>query len=118
MMDLKADLATFFNPAEFGSNAVVALPFGGLQITGNVSKYALQRMERPGSNGNSGFGAFLAGTAEFNMHGTQFMTAWLPQYENLTECPLTIQDGDYAGEWVIRFIERDGDVARMILNLP
>lgn len=116
MLDLKADLATFFNTDEFGVAATVSLLGGSIDITGNASTYAHQKLERPGSNNGSGFGTFIAGATEFNMHGTQFMTAWRTAYDGLTECPLTIHGGDYAGQWRIRIIERDGDIARMILN--
>lgn len=114
MMDLKADLAIFFSPADFGDEAVIQLPGGDLPITGNGSVYA--ERERPGSNTNSGIGAFMVGAADLNLRRAQFMTAWLPVATAVPECRLTIPAGDLAGTWRVREIQRDGDIARLILN--
>lgn len=113
-MDTKADLAIFFS--DFGDSATVALPGGDKPIVGNVSTWAREKMERPGGNNNSGWNSFAANNVEINMHGSQMLTAWLPAYDGLAECPLTIHSGDFAGQWTIRIVERDGDIARFLLN--
>ena len=114
MLDLSSDLAAFFNPDEFGVAAVIALPSGDADITGVPSTYA--QRERPGSNTNSGISAFMVGAADVNLQSVQFLTAWGPVSDALPECVLTIDAGNHAGAWRVRSIERDGDVARLLLN--
>lgn len=114
MIDWKSDLAAFFNPTEFAVAAVIGLPDGDADITGMPSTYA--DTERPGANQNSGISAFIVGAADFTIQPAQFLTPWLPVASAVPECILTIQDGDYAGAWSVRRIERDGDIARLILN--
>lgn len=116
MFDLSADLATFFNPAEFGAAATIALPGGDADIAGTPSTY--EQRERPGSNTNSGISAFMVGATDFGLQHTQFMTAWAPVATALPECLLTIHDGPHAGTWRVRTIERDGDIALLTLNQP
>lgn len=114
MIDFNSDLATFFNPAEFGVLAVIALPDGEADITGTPSTYA--DTDRPGANQNSGISAFMVGAADFGIQPAQFLTAWQPVASAVPDALLTIQDGDYAGRWRVRRIERDGALARLILN--
>ena len=114
MLDLNADLAAFFHPSEFGASATVVLPGGAVDITGTPSTYAEQ--ERPGSNTNSGNNSFLVGVAELRIHVVQFLTPWAAVATAKPECLLTIHEGDHAGAWRVRDIQRDGDIARLILN--
>ena len=111
MYDFAADLPTFFNAVEFADAAT--LP-SGAPITGIASTHA--QIEKPGDASGSGYNPFLAGRADMLMQPMQFMTAWRPEYDGVTEQELVITSGVYAGSWLIRTIERDGDVARMILN--
>lgn len=117
MLDLQADMATFFNPKEFASRITIeesgSIPF---DVNGIVSIAAMEKMERPGGNNNNGFNPFAANGAEFNMHSHQVLTSWLPVLDRLAECPITIHDGPYAGAYIIRFTERDGALSRFILN--
>ena len=118
MLNLAADMATFFNPEEF-ANRISIEEVGGVpfDVSGIVSIAAMEKMERPGGNNNNGFNPFAANGAEFNMHSHQVLTAWLPIYTRIADCPITIHDGPYAGLYTIRIIERDGDLARFILNM-
>ena len=116
MIESASDLAAFFDPAEFGAAAVIELPGGPLAIVGNPSTHALR--ERPGSNTNSSMGSFMLGAADFNLQAVQFMTPWAPIAGAQSECLLTIEAGEYAGVWRVRDIQRDGSVARLILNKP
>lgn len=114
MLDLNADMAAFFHPSEFGAAAVIALPGGDLDIIGTPSTMAEQ--ERPGSNSGSSNNSFLVGVADVRLHIVQFLTPWAPVATAQAECLLTIQEGDHAGTWRVRDIQRDGDIARLILN--
>ncbi len=116
MIESASDLAAFFNPTEFGDAAVIELPGGPLAIVGTPSTHALR--ERPGSNTNSSMGAFMLGVADFNLQAVQFMTPWAPIAGAQNECLLTIAGGEHAGTWRVRDIQRDGAVARLILNKP
>jgi hypothetical protein len=113
-LDLAADLATFFNADEFGVFAVIGLPAGDLQISGVAS--TLAEHERPGGNSSSSLGAFMVGAADFNLQATHFLTPWAPVATARPECLLTISTGNHAGQWRVRDIQRDGDIARLILN--
>lgn len=114
MFDLSADLQTFFNPNEFSSAATITLPGGTADITGTASTYT--QRERAASNTNSGISQFMVGAADFNLRSAQFMTAWAPVATAQPECQLVISDGDHAGTWRVRAIERDGDIAVLVLN--
>lgn len=115
MLKLKDDLATFFNADEFGDSAVIELPGGVSQpVVGNASTYA--DSERAGKNSNSSINAFMTGVADINVRRAQFMTAWHLVSGAAPECRLTISTGDHAGVWRVREIQRDGDIARLILN--
>ena len=116
MIDFSSDLAVFFNPTEFGDEATIALPDCFATVHGTASTYALR--ERPGSNTNSSMGSFMLGAADFNLQAVQFLTAWGPVAAAQAECELTINTGPHAGEWRVRDIQRDGDIARLILNKP
>jgi hypothetical protein len=114
MLDLKADLDVFFNPDEFGAQATIALPDCCADISGTPSTYA--ERDRAGSNTNSGISAFMVGAADIDVQAVQFLTAWHCVAAAVVECTLTIHQGEFAGDWRVRAIERDGDIARLLLN--
>lgn len=116
MFDLDADLDTFFNTDEFSVAATIQLPTGPLDIAGIPSRFNTR--ERPGSNTNSGRGAFMVGVADFNLRSMHLLTPAQPIAAAVSECLLTIAPGNkYSGTYRVRAIERDGEIARLRLNM-
>lgn len=110
-----ADLASFFNPDEFGVEATLRTNAGDVTIIGIPDSEA--QTERPGENSRSSASPFLVGAADFRAQHLQFHTPFLPVAHAKAEDVLIILSGIFAGEYRIRApIERDGDQCRILLN--
>jgi hypothetical protein len=109
-----ADLLGFFDPTEFGTEAVIAAVSGPIEFAGIIDSEA--GSDRPGSNSRSGSSPFLTGAADAKIQTIQMMTPFAPVSDARAEDTLTIAAGPYAGAYRIRDIQRDGEVCRLLLN--
>lgn len=104
------DLAGFFDPDEFGDEAVC----DGLGLTGIAS--VVHDMQRPGATSNSSMGSFMVGAADMSLSTISFSTPWPMPATIEVEKTLTISTGKHAGDYRVKDIQRDGDIVRLMLN--
>lgn len=120
-----ADLLTFFSPDEFGTEAVITSGSGDIPVSGIMDTMA--DAERPGANSRSGSSPFLVGATDAKIQRLQFTTPFAPiasvRAEDRMNIPALRSDGtpnnaagNYAGDYRIRDIQRDGEVCRLLLN--
>lgn len=109
-----SDLAAYFSPDEFGVDGVVSTQSGTIPVSGIMDVAADN--DRPGANARSGSSPFMVGVADATIHRLQFMTQFAPVAAVRAEDTLQITAGQYAGNYRIRDIQRDGEVCRLLLN--
>jgi hypothetical protein len=111
---IRDDLAAFTNPGEFGVDAVIATSSGSVSVTGIPD--AIADTERMAATSQSGRSAFSVGAADSSITKLQFLTHWHLLSGVKPEDVLTIEDGDFAGDYRIKQILRDGDMALLRMN--
>ena len=106
------DQGAFFDADEFATEATISGVTG--PVLGIVDTYHDQ--QRPGGTTNSSMGSFVVGAADVSIQPHQFTTRWALVAAVPVDATLTIAAGPYAGEWRIKTKQRDGEIARLILN--
>lgn len=106
-----ADRAAFTNPDEFGVIAIL----GGKNITGIPDTFA--NVERPAANSRSSVNPYMVQAVDISTNIIQFLTEWKNAKTAVMGDTLSITDGDYAGDYEICDIQRDGEFCRLILNI-
>ena len=110
MVESPDELAAFFSADVFGAFAICE----GIRFEGIPDAYHDE--QRPGATTNSSMGAFMVGAADMNLSTHQFTTSWPLAATVGVEKTMTIEGGDYAGNYRIKDIQRDGSVVRLMLN--
>lgn len=111
-----ADLEGFFNPNEFGAEALLITGTGEHPVTGIPDSFAED--DRLGATSNSSRSPFLAGAADFSLTELQFHLSW-PSVLGagaVAEDTLQILTGTYAGLYRVKEVKRDGEQCRLMLN--
>lgn len=111
-----ADLEGFFNPNEFGAEALLITGAGSFPVAGIPDSFAEE--DRLGATSNSSRSPFLAGAADFSVTELQFQLPWhsVLAAGAVAEDSLQITTGTYAGLYRIKEVKRDGEQCRLMLN--
>lgn len=111
-----ADLEGFFNPNEFGAEALLITGAGEFPVTGIPDSFAED--DRLGSTSKSGRSPFMAGAADFSLTELQFQLPWhhVVAAGVVAENSLQIITGTYAGLYRVKEVKRDGEQCRLMLN--
>lgn len=115
-VETAADLEGFFNPSEFGEEALLITGTGSHPVTGIPDSFAED--DRLGSTSKSGRSPFMAGAADFSLTELQFQLPWhsVLSAGAIADDSLQIITGTYAGLYRVKEVKRDGEQCRLMLN--